>query len=189
MAHTGTQLPAFDRLRPFRRLDCVPVLLCYSRMADELPSRRSGMPMPCGAASSRSMAFSSGKPSEASVESNLIPARRTLRHVSLPASHIQRLTSFPSVKRERSALDKRPDCGFTKKGGCPATGVEKQVVGFAYLRQSGNKFLHAGFRNAYRQWPREPIRFAAKAPYIDKLYSLNFSASFTELDQLHDFRL
>jgi len=97
-----------------------------------------------------------------SVESHQ-PARRTLRHVSLPASHIQRLTSFPSVKRERSALDKRPDCGFTKKGGCPATGVEKQVVGFAYLRQSGNKFLHAGFRNAYRQWPREPIRFAAKA--------------------------
>ena len=86
-------------------------------------------------------------------------------------------------------MDKRPDWGFTKKGGCPATGVEKQVVGFAYLRQSGNKFLHAGSRNAYRQWPREPIRFAAKAPYIDKLYSLNFSASFTELDQLHDFRL
>jgi hypothetical protein len=86
-------------------------------------------------------------------------------------------------------LDKRPDWGFTKKGGCPATGVEKQVVGFAYLRQSGNKFLHAGSRNAYRQWPREPIRFAAKAPHIDELYSLNFSASFAELDQLHDFRL
>jgi len=86
-------------------------------------------------------------------------------------------------------LDKRPDWGFTKKGARPAIGIEKQVVGFAHLRKSGNKFLHAGFGNAYRQWPREPIRFAAKAPYIDKLYSLNFSASFTELDQLHDFRL
>jgi hypothetical protein len=111
------------------------------------------------------------------------------RRVSLPASRIPRFTPFPSVKRERSALDKRPDCGFTKKGGCPATGVEKQVVGLAYLRQSGNKFLHAGVRNAYRQWSREPIRFAAKAPHIDELYSLNFPASIAELDQLHDFRL
>jgi len=82
VAHTGTQLPAFDRLRPFRRLDCVPVLLCYSGMADELPSRRSGMPMPCGAASSRSMAFSSGKPSEASVESNLMPSQWRTAHPS-----------------------------------------------------------------------------------------------------------
>src|SRR4029079_1388690 len=81
-----------------------------------------------------------------SVESHQ-PARRTLRHVSLPASHIQRLTSFPSVKRERSALDKRPDCGFTKKGGCTATGVEKQVVGFGSPGQEGKQILTCGFPN------------------------------------------
>src|SRR4029078_9606017 len=78
---------------------------------------------------------------------------------------------------------------FTKKGGHPVLGIEKQIVSSAYLRQSGHKFLHAGFRDAYRQWPREPIRFTAKAPHADELYPLNFSTSFVVLDQLHDFRL
>src|SRR6185295_17449975 len=53
-----------------------------------------------------------------SVESHQ-PARRTLRHVSLPASHIQRLTSFPSVKRERSAWTSVPTAGLQKRGVAP----------------------------------------------------------------------
>jgi hypothetical protein len=67
-------------------------------------------------------------------------------------------------------------------------GIEKQVVGFAYLRESGYELAHASFRDSARQWPSKPIRFAAKAPHIDKFYAPDFSVSSPLPDKLQDFR-
>jgi hypothetical protein len=82
----------------------------------------------------------------------------------------------------------RSERGFTKKGGRSVCGgIEKQVVGSAYLREGGHELTHASFRHSARPWPGKPIRFAAQATYINELYTGDFSAHSGLSDQVQHF--